>query len=261
MQYRSDHCKSVLLKIRQNDHEDAIQKFARTDRHRWPDQGNTKMNVFVLCTGRTGSVAFIEACQSITNFSATHESRMGMIGDARLKFPGNHIEADNRLSWFLGRMDTRYGKDAYYVHLQRDLNKTADSFAKRTGKGIMRAFADGILLPNPLVENPDEAWQVAYDLCQTVDQNIRHFLKDKPNKMEVHLENIVEDFENFWVWIEAEGDLEQAKRSLNTRKNTSEEYLQATKRNSLKPYSHIPLRMARKLERAIKGLPSYFYEI
>ena len=63
------------------------------------------MNVFVLNTGRCGSVTFIEACRHIHHYSAAHESRATYIGEQRLAYAANHIEADNRLCWFLGRLD------------------------------------------------------------------------------------------------------------------------------------------------------------
>jgi hypothetical protein len=63
------------------------------------------VNVFVLNTGRCGSVTFIEACRHIRNYSAAHESRATLIGEQRLAYAANHIETDNRLCWFLGRLD------------------------------------------------------------------------------------------------------------------------------------------------------------
>ena len=63
------------------------------------------MNIFVLCTGRCGSMTFTKACGHIDNFSSAHESRCGRLGNERLAYPENHIEVDNRLSWddFNGR--------------------------------------------------------------------------------------------------------------------------------------------------------------
>lgn len=56
------------------------------------------MNVFVLNSGRCGSTTFIAACRHITNYSSGHESRATLIGEERLAYPTQHIEADNRLS-------------------------------------------------------------------------------------------------------------------------------------------------------------------
>lgn len=66
------------------------------------------MNIFILSTGRCGSTTFIQSCQHITNFSSAHESNIHKIGTDRIVYPQNHIESDNRLSWFLGRLEEHY---------------------------------------------------------------------------------------------------------------------------------------------------------
>ncbi len=63
------------------------------------------MNVFVLGTGRCGTTTFMKACRHVTNCTSGHETRVNHVGPERLSYPSNHIEADNRLSWFLGRLD------------------------------------------------------------------------------------------------------------------------------------------------------------
>jgi len=108
------------------------------------------MNVFVLNTGRCGSTTFIKACNHITNFSCAHESRAGILGEEHFDYPENHIEADNRLSWLLGRLERAYGDDAIYVHLKRNENDTAHSFTLRYQAGIIKAYrAPGILMGLP----------------------------------------------------------------------------------------------------------------
>lgn len=67
------------------------------------------MNVFVLCTGRCGSTTFIESARHISNYSAGHETRTYLTGAARFDYPQSHIEADNRLSWLLGRLNKTFG--------------------------------------------------------------------------------------------------------------------------------------------------------
>lgn len=65
-------------------------------------------NVFVLCTGRCGSTTlFAQACQHIENYTASHESKIFLLGDKRLEYSQNHIEVDNRLSWFLGSLEKK----------------------------------------------------------------------------------------------------------------------------------------------------------
>ncbi len=178
------------------------------------------MNVFVLNTGRCGSTTFIRACEHITNFSAAHESRISMIGEERLNYPDNHIEADNRLSWLLGRLDKAYGDSAFYVHLTRDRDATAHSFTRRSDFGIMKAYREGILMDELNTYDPHE---LAHDYIETVEQNIRFFLKDKTNVMEFNLETAEQDFRKFWEWIGAEGDFETAIKEWSINYNASEQ--------------------------------------
>jgi len=166
-----------------------------------------KMNVFILNTGRCGSSTFIKACEHISNYSAAHESRATLIGEQRLTYPAQHIEADNRLSWLLGRLDKQYADDALYVHLSRNQQQTIESFSKRADFGIMQAYKEGILLGG---ESNQTSEQIAKDYIDTVESNIEFYLKDKTHKMDFSLDNAKQDFETFWEFISAEGDLQAA---------------------------------------------------
>lgn len=176
------------------------------------------MNVFILNSGRCGSTTFIRACSHITNYTALHESRCGMVGNERLNYPINHIEADNRLSWFLGRLDRAYGDDAFYVHLSRERNTTAESFTRREEFGIMNAYRNGILLG---LEGEPAARDIALDYLATVEANIACFLKDKSQQMAFQLEQAKGDFTTFWQRIGAEGDLDAALAEWDIRHNAS----------------------------------------
>jgi hypothetical protein len=165
------------------------------------------MNVFILCTGRCGSVTFIKACRHISNYTCGHETRAAALGNTRVLYPADHIEADNRLSWFLGKLDRVYGDEACYVHLRRDDLETAQSFASRYERGIINAYARSVLIELPPQIQP---LAVCLDYCDTINTNIRHFLKDKSRKMDFHLETASEDFLHFWDFIGAEGNLELA---------------------------------------------------
>jgi len=165
------------------------------------------MNVFILNTGRCGSSTFIKACEHITNFSAAHESLATKLGEKRFAYADNHIEADNRLSWFLGRLDKKYADDAFYVHLTRDRSDVINSFNKREKFGIMKAYKEGILLGG---EKSQSINDIAEDYINTIESNINLFLKDKSNKMTFNLEAANEDFKIFWNHISAEGDLNLA---------------------------------------------------
>ncbi|OOZ41960.1 hypothetical protein BOW53_01990 [Solemya pervernicosa gill symbiont] len=178
------------------------------------------MNIFVLNTGRCGSTTFIKACGHIRNYSSDHESRSQLIGDQRLAYSDNHIEADNRLSWILGRLDKRYGDEAFYVHLSRNIDATASSFAKRESYGIMKAYREGVLLEG---RNEQQSHDIAHDYIETIESNIELFLKDKSKRMAFRLENAKEDFKTFWERIGAEGNLDAALAEWDISHNASGE--------------------------------------
>lgn len=176
------------------------------------------MNVFILNSGRCGSTTFIRACSHITNYTSGHESRIHQIGEARLAYADNHIEADNRLSWLLGRLDDAFGDDAFYVHLQRDADATASSFARRADFGIMQAYREGVLLGGLPGQS---AVEIAQDYLNTVERNIEHFLADKTRKMHLQLEQAKTHFPEFWQRIGAKGDLEAALAEWDVAHNAS----------------------------------------
>ncbi|MCU7905788.1 MAG: hypothetical protein KZQ76_07990 [Candidatus Thiodiazotropha sp. (ex Epidulcina cf. delphinae)] len=175
------------------------------------------MNIFILNAGRCGSTTFIQACRQITNYTASHESRLQYTGEQRLAYPADHIEADNRLSWILGRLDRRFGDNALYVHLSRARKKSADSLVKRSDFGIMKAYREGVLLGG----RQPHAEEIAFDYLDTVESNITLFLKDKTQRMDFRLERATSDFTDFWRQIGAEGDLEKALAEWQIRYNAS----------------------------------------
>lgn len=220
------------------------------------------MNVFVLSTGRCGSNTFARACQHIDNYSAGHESKMYGIRD-RVKYPNNHVEIDNRLSWFLGRLDRRYGDDAFYVHLRRNRDDTAESLARRYNTGIMKAYKERIIWradDAPTVSPLD----VCKHFCDTVNSNINLFLKDKSRCMEFWLHSAGKDFREFWGRIRAEGDLSAALEEWNQKYNASEQEeapdsKEATDKPSLmsRKSTSFPVRASRKVVRVVRKLPDF----
>ena len=176
------------------------------------------MNIFILNSGRCGSTTFIRACQHITNYTSAHESLLTKTGLERFNYANNHIEADNRLCWFLGRLDETFGDNAYYVHLSRNPDETVKSFSSRINFGILKAYEQGILLHEKHKLPADE---IAADYIQTVESNIKHFLKDKSNTMNVSLDSIKTDFTEFWGNINAQGDLAEALKELDINYNAS----------------------------------------
>lgn len=203
------------------------------------------MNIFVLSTGRAGSTTFTKACSHITNYTSAHESRVGMVGTERLEYPPNHIESDNRLSWLLGRLQERYGNDAFYVHLIRDRDATARSFDLRWDwrHSIIRAYVQGVLCSD------DCNHDACLDYWDTVNANIRVFTANRPNVATVRLEHAVEDFAIFWDQIGAEGNKDAALRQWGIQHNAT----QSASPNAMK-------KLARKVLRISRRLPSFLRE-
>jgi hypothetical protein len=86
----------------------------------------------------------------LTNFTAGHETRSQLIGEQRFAYPDQHVEADNRLSWFLGGLAQRFGDEPLYVHLRRDPEAVAQSLARRWSSKVpgilIRAFGTSIVM-------------------------------------------------------------------------------------------------------------------
>lgn len=174
-------------------------------------------NIFVLSTGRCGTTTLHKACCYLTNYTSRHETRSSKLGIDRFSYPAFHIESDNRLSWLLGRLDREYGNSAFYVHLTRNLEDTAASFAKRKG-GIMAAYTGmGIIMG---CKESDQL-KIARDYIDTVDQNIKQFLSKKTNKMNFRLERAKEDFFRFCGSISAHGNLQGAVGEFDISHNAS----------------------------------------
>ena len=181
------------------------------------------MNVFILCTGRSGSTTFIKACKHIANYTSAHESLCNKLGQTRFHFPEQHIEADNRLSWHLGELDKCYGKEAIYVFLKRDKNAIAKSYMRRflRPKSMIYAYANGIKKSPPESLSKDEKHQICLDYVETVEQNIIHFLKDKPHQIEMNIASIKAEYPSFWKLIKAEGNLDKALMEFDIKHNSS----------------------------------------
>lgn len=194
------------------------------------------MNVFVLCTGRCGSLTFSKAAAHATNYTASHEINRHLLGRVRFEYPGNHIAVDFRLAWLLGRLDVAWGQKAFYVHLIRDPEATAASFVKlaaldRPSADIQKRFD----LPESLNHAGAPVWAhmhvqalkaapieiVAEDMVRNINSDIKMFLKDK-EWMPVRLESAKEDFGLFWDRIGAQGDMDAALAEWDVRHHASE---------------------------------------
>lgn len=175
--------------------------------------GVDQMNVFVLCAGRTASTTFAKAANTLDRFTAGHETNASKIGNERFDYPLNHIEVDNRLSWFLGGLDRRYGDSAKYVFLKRDNEKIAKSYLERWNLtvSIVRAFSKAVLMKASI--NDSERLNICRFYVETVEENIQFFLKDKSkeNIFYFELEDSKNEFLRFSKWIGEEASDESLK--------------------------------------------------
>lgn len=178
-------------------------------------------NIFVLCTGRCGSMTLAHACGHLSNWTAGHETRTHRLGDARLAYPLRHIEVDNRLSWILGRLDRLWGDEAAYVHLTRDPEAVARSFAARANQGIIRAYRTDILSRSRTLSTQVPVISFCRDYVATVTDNITAFLKDKTHVLPMRLETMGPDFDRFLDWSGAMGDLDAARAEIAVRHNAT----------------------------------------
>ena len=174
------------------------------------------MNVFVLCTGRCGSMTFARACGHLTNYTSAHESAGIRNG---LDFPRDHIEVNNRLIWVAGQLERRYA-DAFYVHLTRDAEAVARSFAARgtDGPKILGAWRRTICQGSQRELIAD-----ARQYCAAVNSLIGHFLDSvdpaRLRSMRFALERAETDWPVFCRLIFAKGDIKAGASEFNTRHN------------------------------------------
>lgn len=179
------------------------------------------MRAFVLCTGRCGSTTFQTACDVMSNYTAGHETRARKTS-GRLDYPDQHIEVDNRLAWFLGGLESRYGDDPVYVHLRRDPEATAKSYSNRfydTG-GFMRGFGYGIISRTPVSSiNGADRLQTSRLLVATITENIEAFLANKSKVIDIHIEQPHAGFDELWDMLGAEGDRRLGHVELKRRYN------------------------------------------
>lgn len=175
------------------------------------------MRVFVVGTGRCGTMTFAKACSHITNYTSGHESHAGTL---RTDFPDNHIEVDAHLYHYLSLLLQKYPR-ACYVHLVRDREACVQSLAKRASFQWWAKFAFQI--------KDDKADQrklaeLFYDNTNnTIEQllkphnSMRFTITESSSVMPKILWSI------FWKSIGAEGDHDKALEEFSIRHNASKE--------------------------------------
>ncbi|WP_173195730.1 glycosyltransferase family 2 protein [Parvularcula mediterranea] len=167
-------------------------------------------------------MTFARACEQIQNWTVGHETRSRQLGVERLNYPEHHIEVDNRLAWFLGRLEKSYGDDALYVHLTRARELVALSYDERWANlgNIPYTYAQGILMRG-ILGSDTPTLEICRDYVDTVTSNITAFLARRPNTITLDIGEPKGAFADFWGQIGADGDLDAALATFDQRHNSS----------------------------------------
>lgn len=176
------------------------------------------MNVFVVGTGRCGTVTFTRACQHMTNYSAAHEQRKGL-QLLEFDYPPNHIAVDPHLSWVLALLIDAH-PDAFYVHLTRNRAAAANSFFRR-GRAQTRGIApimNSALHMNCYGLSDDEYLAVCGAFHDVVNAMVRRQLRGTRH-WTLSIDEPRVKFEQFWDMIGAEGDRGAALAEFKVRHN------------------------------------------
>lgn len=177
------------------------------------------MNVFVLCTGRCGSVTFAKACSHLSNYTASHEANRDKLGKARFAFPDNHIAVDPRFSYCIGRLDRYHGRNAFYVHLTRDPEAVINSYIVKANRNKGAAFVSHCRM---MSAREFILGDMVRDMVDNMLSNITLFLKDK-DYMTIDIDTAAQAFPSFCQRIGAEGDVSAAIREFSVHYNATPE--------------------------------------
>lgn len=171
--------------------------------------------VFVVGTGRCGTVSFNHACRHMSNYQTGHESRCGF-----LEYPDQWIEVSHHLRCVITHLRYKY-PDALWVHLLREPEACIKSLAALEDGKVMMAYRH---LYHSVVPS-DRLIDIAFRYYWCENDNIRAQLAPIPpeKRREMHLETIKDEWPEFWRWVGAEGDLGSSLASWDVKRNTTEE--------------------------------------
>lgn len=164
------------------------------------------MNVFLLSPGRTATTTLAHAFSYVDGYTSSHESRTKYLSDDRVDYPSNHIECDNRLSWFLPRLSKKYAASGVLVSVLRDKNLIAKSYDQRWENiNIMKAYSQGILRR----DLSDNNFSVCVDYVCNIYEQINYFSKDWENFVEIDLKCPEKGVEKLLKIMGKESDFEK----------------------------------------------------
>jgi hypothetical protein len=146
-----------------------------------------------------------------------------MTDSARLDYPDSHIEADNRLAYFLGSMARRFNAErTVWVHLRREIPDVVNSYLPRrtSSAQILNAFGHGILMSS--CEKSEMEWREICELMiRTTRDNIEQFISTQRFVVRMDLEDPLPGLRQVWLNARAEGDFTAATEEWSIRHNKS----------------------------------------
>ena len=122
--------------------------------------------------------------------------------------------------FFLGEFWERYGQDAWYVWLQRDVEKVVRSYARLDrGEWLHKWWSI-----TPTIRPTEWLWAAKRAVTELTRQCEWAWAQCPEERRVVwQIENVKPEFEKLWHAIDAHGDLPAALASFDTPVNTSDE--------------------------------------
>ena len=174
------------------------------------------MNVFFVSPGRTGTKSISRVLKTIDGFTSLHESRVQELGESRIEYPDNHLESDNRLTWFMPQLTKKYSDKALLVIVHRDREEVARSYNDRWYKiNIMKGYSQGILLRDLSDNNLD----VCRDYVNHVYTTLDYFKDSWKNVIEMNIKDPDEGIRGVLEFIGKEDYFEEVIKELKTRRS------------------------------------------
>jgi hypothetical protein len=169
------------------------------------------MRVFVVGTGRCGSMTFARAARHMTNYTAAHESPI----PADLRFPDGHVEVSPRLTWLLPSLVEIYPADTLYVHLRRKKEEVVRSWLHRgrhRGPGIWERL---------VYATAPQDFRQTCELCYDAMTRLIETSLAGRNRMTLWLHRAPESWGRFWRAIGSQGDYPRSLAEWTVRHNAS----------------------------------------
>lgn len=170
------------------------------------------MRVFVVGTGRCGTVSFREACRYIENYTSGHETI-----SHELEYPDQYIEVNPHFHARLHTLIYKY-PDALWVHLIRRYDVCVESLAAMDDGQVMLSL--GRMYPS--IYPAHDALEIASLFYHDINLRINRSLcsmVSPDRRMAIHLETVKHQWKTFWDWIHAEGDYQASLASWDTPHN------------------------------------------